>query len=310
MFGISAKRIFRSGMQNFFRNGIVSLSSILVMSITLFIMTSIIILGGFLNYSLNQVRNKVDVNVYFVTGAADTDIFSLQKSLEALPEVSSVQYVSSDQALADFKSKHQNDELTLQALDELGDNPLGAVLNIKAKDPSQYAGIATFLDNTESQTLSEGGTNIIDTVNYAQNKVVIDRLSGIIKSVNIIGIWFAIIFVLVSLIVTFNTIRLTIFMAKDEISVMRLVGASNSYIKGPFIVSGLLCGIISSILILIIFAAITFVVNHYYNSYFVGFDLFQYYIANFLEIFAIIFGSGIILGCISSYLAVQKYLKG
>jgi cell division transport system permease protein len=267
-------------------------------------------LGGFLNYSLNQVRNKVDVNVYFVTGAADTDIFSLQKSLEALPEVSSVQYVSSDQALADFKSKHQNDELTLQALDELGDNPLGAVLNIKAKDPSQYAGIATFLDNTESQTLSEGGTNIIDTVNYAQNKVVIDRLSGIIKSVNIIGIWFAIIFVLVSLIVTFNTIRLTIFMAKDEISVMRLVGASNSYIKGPFIVSGLLCGIISSILILIIFAAITFVVNHYYNSYFVGFDLFQYYIANFLEIFAIIFGSGIILGCISSYLAVQKYLKG
>jgi cell division transport system permease protein len=158
--------------------------------------------------------------------------------------------------------------------------------------------------------LSEGGTNIIDTVNYAQNKVVIDRLSGIIKSVNIIGIWFAIIFVLVSLIVTFNTIRLTIFMAKEEISVMRLVGASNSYIKGPFIVSGLLCGIISSILILIIFAAITFVVNHYYNSYFVGFDLFQYYIANFLEIFAIIFGSGIILGCISSYLAVQKYLKG
>lgn len=309
MFGISAKRIFKSGMQNFFRNGIVSLSSILVMSITLFIMTSVIILGGFLNYSLDQVKNKVDVNVYFVTGTANTDIFSLQKSLEALPEVSSVQYVSSDQALADFKAKHQSDELTLQALDELGTNPLGAVLNIKAKDPSQYAGIATFLDNTESQILSEGGTNIIDTVNYAQNKVVIDRLSGIIKSVNIIGIWFAIIFVLVSLIVTFNTIRLTIFMAKDEISVMRLVGASNSYIKGPFIVSGLLCGIISSILILIIFAAITFVVNHYYNSYFVGFDLFQYYIANFLEIFGIIFGSGIILGCISSYLAVQKYLK-
>jgi len=309
MFWLATKRIFKSGLQNFFRNGFVSLSSVLVMTITLFIVTSIILLGGFLNYSLDQVKNKVDVNVYFVTNATDTDILSIKKSLEALPEVSSVEYVSSDQALINFREKHKGDDLILQALDELGNNPLGATLNIKAKDPSQYAGIAKYLDNMSSGVLSQGGLSIIDKVNYAQNKIVIDKLTTIVNSVNILGIWLAVIFVLISIIVTYNTIKLTIFMARDEISVMRLVGASNMYVKGPFVISGLLCGIISAIIILILFVLITFAINHYYGYYFIGFNLFKYYVMNFLQIFGIVFGSGIILGSLASYLAVQKYLK-
>jgi len=309
MVWLTTKRIFKSGLQNFIRNGFVSLSSVLVMTVTLFILTSIILLGGFLNYNLGQVKNKVDVNVYFVTTASENDILSVKKSLEALPEVSSVEYISSDQALANFRDKHQNDNLTLQALDQLGTNPLGATLNIKAKDPSQYAGIAKYLSDASDGTLTQNVSTIIDKVNYAQNKIVIDRLSKIIDSVNVLGIWFAIIFVLISIIVTFNTIRLTIFMARDEISVMRLVGASSTYVKGPFIVSGLLCGIISSIIILLAFALITFAINHYYGTYFMGFDLFAYYLNHFLAIFGAILGSGIILGSIASYLAVQKYLK-
>ena len=123
------------------------------------------------------------------------------------------------------------------------------------------------------------------------------------------GIWFAIIFIFISIVVTFNTIRLTIFMARDEISVMRLVGASTPYVKGPFIVSGLLCGIISALIIIMAFAIITFSTNYYYGTYFMGFDLFRYYIMNFLKIFGIVFGSGIALGTIASYLAVHKYLR-
>ena len=98
-------------------------------------------------------------------------------------------------------------------------------------------------------------------------------------------------------------------MARDEISVMRLVGASSTYVKGPFIVSGLLCGIISAIIILLAFALITFTINHYYGTYFVGFDLFSYYLKHFLAIFGAILGSGIIFGSIASYLAVHKYLR-
>lgn len=309
MHRLVTKRIFKSGLQNFARNGFVSLSSVLVITITLFIITLVLLLAGFFNYSLDQVKNKVDVNVYFVTTAQESDILSVKKSLEALPEVASVEYVNREQALANFKEKHKDDNLTLQALDELGDNPLGANLNIRAKDPSQYAGIADFLDNMSSEVLSKGNTKIIDKVNYAQNKIVIDRLTTIVNSTNMMGIWFAVIFIFISIVVTFNTIRLTIFMAKDEISVMRLVGASNAYVKGPFIVSGLLCGIISAILIVIVFAIFTFFVNYYYGTYFMGFNIFKYYIINFIKFFAIIFGSGIALGSVASYLAVHKYLR-
>lgn len=309
MLKLSAKRIIKSGLLNFFRNGFVSLSSVLVMTITLFIITSTLLLGGFLNYSLDQVKGKVDVNVYFVTSATENEILSVKKTLEAMPEVSSIEYISRDQALENFKEKHQGDTLTLQALDQLGGNPLGATLNIKAKDPSQYAGIANFLDDTTNGTLSPEGISIIDKVNYAQNKIVIDRLNTIIKSVNMIGVWLGIIFVLISIIITYNTIKLTIFMARDEISVMRLVGATSAYVKGPFIVEGLLSGIVSTIIVIILFSIMTFIVNHYYGSFFVGFNIFSFYIMNFLKIFVVILGSGIIVGSVSSYLAVHKFLK-
>jgi cell division transport system permease protein len=309
MFWLTTKRVFRSGLQNFFRNGFVSFSSVIIMTITLFILLSTILLGGFLKYSLDAVKQKVDVNVYFVTTASESDILAVQKSLEALPEVASVEYVSSDQALADFKAKHSNDQLTLQALDELGTNPLGASLNIRAKDPSQYAGIADFLNSNNGELLSSAGASIIDKVNYAQNAVVINRLTSIINSANMMGLWFAIIFIIISIVITFNTIRLTIFMSKDEISVMKLVGASNVYVKGPFVVSGILCGFIASFLIIVLFGIFTFWINKYHSSYFVGFDLFQYYISNFFKIVFIICGAGILFGSVASYLAVHKYLK-
>ena len=307
MLWINVKRVFRSGVINFFRNGFVTLSSLLVMTITLFIICSMLILGGFFKYTLDNIKSKVDVNVYFVLNANESDILSVKKSLEALPEVENVTYTSSDQALASFKDKHKADELTLQALDELGDNPLGAVLNIKAKDPSQYAGISEYLQG--SSVLSKDGNNIIDKINYQQNKVVIDRLSNIISSANIIGVWLAVIFIIISILITFNTIRLTIFMAKDEISVMRLVGASSRYVKGPFIVSGVLCGAISAIIVILFFAIATFWMNHSYSQYFSGFNAFGYYIKNLLWVIAFVLGSGVILGSIASYLAVRKYLR-
>jgi len=307
MFLINAKRIFRSGVQNFFRNGFVTLSSILIMTVTLFIIGAIIFLGGFFNYTLDKIKDKVDVNVYFVTTAPEADILIVQKSLEGLPEVDSVVYVSRDQALADFKEKHSGDTLTLQALTEIGDNPLGASLNIKAKDPSQYEGIAEFLKG--NNLLSKNGASIIDKVNYYQNKVTIDRLTSIIKSANVLGLWLIAIFVFISILITLNTIRLTIFMAKDEISVMRLVGASGRYVKGPFIVSGFLCGVISALIIFVFLGISTYWLNHSYSTYFSGFDVFAYYIKNIFYIFFAIFGLGIVLGTLASYLAVHRYLR-
>jgi len=286
----------------------VSLSSVLVMIITLFVITSTIFLGAFLNPSLEAIKNKVDINVYFVQTAPEEDILALQRALELLPEVKApVEYVSREDALADFRLKHQDDQFTLQALDELGENPLGASLNIRAKEPSQYEGIAEFLKSKSA--LSKDGREIIDKVNYYQNKSAIDTLTRMINSANRLGFITTLFLVFVSVLITFNTIRLAIFMSRDEISVMRLVGASTMYIRGPFVVSGAIYGVVSGFITLVLFFPITMWLGNATEEFFVGLNIFSYYIANFAQIFFVVIFSGAAIGALSSFLAVRKHLK-
>lgn len=307
MWTTNTKRILSSGWTYFFRNGFVSLSSVTIMTITLGIIGSIIFMGAFFNYMISQVKDKVDVNVYFMKDASEESIMSVKKSLELLPEVSEVVYISRDQALKDFIERRKNDGPILQALEELGENPLEATLNIKAKDPSQYEGIASFLEGPN--ILSQGGQSIIDKINYNQNKIVIDRLSMIVNSAQTIGLWLTVIFILMSIIITFNTIKLSIFISKEEISVMKLVGASHGYVRGPFLVSGALCGIISSIIAILIFIFVFLWLNKYSTDYFASFSFLKYFATHFAIVFFSILGSGIALGLTSSYLAVRKYLQ-
>jgi cell division transport system permease protein len=304
---IKIKRIIKSGFFSFWRNGFVSLSSILVMVVTLFVIGTLIFSSAILKYTLDQVKNKVDINVYLVPGAQEPDILTLKKDLEALPEVATVTYVTADEALADFKTKHQNDQFTLQALSELGNNPLGATLNVKAKDPSQYASIANFLQT--SSAVTPNGTSIVDKVNYYQNQDAINSLTRLIDSANRLGFILTIVLVVLSVLITFNTLRLVIYMSRDEISVMRLVGASRGYIRGPFFVAGAIYGFISALITLILFYPITIWLGNTTQDFFVGMNIFQYYTNNFGEIFLIIVASGVIIGAISSWLAVHKYLK-
>ncbi len=308
MIWIKLKRIVRSGFYSFWRNGFVSLSSILVMMVTLFVIGSTIFSGAILGSTLNQIKDKVDVNVYFVTTAPEEEILAIKESIEKLPEVAPpVVYISKEDVLVDFKKRHENDEFTLQALDELGENPLGATLNIKAKDPSQYESIVKFLDN--ESTLSSDGTSIIDKVNYYQNKDAIDRLTNIINSANRLGVILTIFLIIISTLITFNTLRLVIYMSRDEIAVMRLVGASTNYIRGPFFVAGAIYGFISAIFTLILFYPITIWLGNTTENFFVGLNVFHYYTANFGQIFLVIVASGVAIGSVSSFLAVRKYLK-
>jgi len=302
------KRVVTAGFFSFWRNGFVSLSSILVMMVTLFVIGGTIFSGAILKSTLEEIKEKVDVNVYLVTDAGENDILLLKKNLEQLPEVlPPVVYVSREEALANFKKRHENDQFTLQALDELGTNPLGATLNIKAKDPSQYESIAQFLQSPSA--LAANGKNIIDKVNYYQNKEAIDRLTHIINSANRLGFILTVFLIIISILITFNTLRLVIYMARDEISVMRLVGASRSYIRGPFFVAGAMYGFIAAILSLILFYPITLWLGRASANFFIGFNVFHYYVSNFGQIFLILVASGVIIGSISSYFATHKYLK-
>jgi len=277
------------------------------MTITLFVIGFIIFLGALFESSLEQIKGKVDVNIYFTTDASEEDIFSLRDSLSALPEVASVSYTSREQALANFRERHKNDYLTIQALDELDENPLGASVGIKAKETSQYESIAKFLE--EQSALSKGTYSIIDKINYEQNKIAINKLTKIIDGAEKIGFAVTMFLVLISIIITFNTIRLAIYTSRDEIAVMRLVGASNKYIQGPFMVEGVMYGIFSAAITLALFYPITLWLGDVTDNFFGGINLFEYYISNFTQILLIITVSGVVLGAISSILAVRKYLR-
>jgi cell division transport system permease protein len=306
MLWVNVKRIIRTGFLNFGRNAFVSLSSVLVMVITLSVIASLIFVSATLNTLLVDIRSKVDINVYFLTSAQEPDILALQGTLETLPEIESVSYTSREQALENFRLRHENDESTLQALDELEDNPLGASLNIRAKDPSQYAGIAEFLEGDGA--LSTSGQEIIDKINYFQNKTMIDRLTRLINSAERLGTIVTIALVVVSILITFNTIRLAIYISREEISVMRLVGASSFYIRGPFVVAGTIYGALAGLLTLILFYPATYWMGSKYSAL-LGINLFEYYTRNFGQVFLIIMLSGMAIGAVSSFLAVLKYLK-
>jgi cell division transport system permease protein len=311
MMWTTTKRILRSGFFNFWRNGFVSLSAVLVMIVTLFVIGSTIFAGAILTSALNEIKDKVDVNIYIVPTANEDDIVTLKKTLEQLPEVMPpVVYTSREDVLAKFKALHQDDEITMQSLDELGDNPFGATLGVKAKDPGQYESIVNFLGLKGSDCKSfESKFPVINNVNYCQNKTSIDRLVSFINSANSLGFILNIILIFISILITFNTVRLVIYTSKDEISVMRLVGASTGYIKGPFVVAGAVYGFVSAIITLIIFYPVTIWLGDKTASFFVGLNIFRYYISHFGEIFLIVVGAGVAIGAVSSYFAVRKYLK-
>jgi cell division transport system permease protein len=306
-FKTKLKRVLKSGFFNFWRSGYVSFASMMVMVITLSVIGSVIFVSAILNITMEELRNKVDINVYFVTAAPERDIISLKTKIEALPEVKTVEYTSRDQALANFKLQHENDQITLQALQELGDNPLGASLNIKAKEPSQYEGIANFLN--EENILSNDGTKIIDKINYFENRTAIEKLSRIIGSAETLGLAISLALVVVSIIITLNTIRLTIYISREEISVMQLVGASKNYIRGPFVVTGVIVGLVSGFITMLLFLPICYWLGNTTQNFFIGFNIFDYYLSNFFQIIFVVVGSGVAIGAVSSYLAVRKYLK-
>lgn len=306
---VTVKRIFRAGFLDFWRNGFVSFASVMMMVFTLFVIGLALFAGIILQTTLQEFRDKADMSVYFTVDAPQDQIDTLISSVKALPEVASTEFLNRDEALAQFRERHQNDQLTLQALDELGDNPLGAVLTIRAKDISQYESIATFLRGQEA--LAEGQPSIIDKINYydEEHQAALNRLSEITDSAKWIGLVVILIFVLTTVAISFNTLRLAIYSSREEIQVMRLVGAGKGYIRAPFIVEGVLYGLIAGIVTLLLFYPLTWWLGGATEGFFGGVNVFSYYLAHFPFFFLVMVGSGVVLGAVASYLAVRRYLK-
>ena len=303
---LTISRTFKEALTNFFRNSWLTVASVSVLIMSLFVVSVIYVLTLTVNGILMNIQEKVNVSVYFKSDTEETVILSAQKELQNLSEVGSVNYISRDQALENFKRDNAEEPVILQSLEEIGENPLLSSLVIKAKNPEDYQIIMDYVNLAQFK-------NEISRVNYGKHRETIDNLNQSVANIRKTGISLSIVFIFISILITFNTIRITIFTHKQEVEVMRLVGASNTFIRMHFIFEGFMYGIVASLISMILlylyfkFGDITPIVSS------IGLSSSKTMINVFMENIAFIFLMqlllGISLGVISSLIAIRKFLK-
>lgn len=295
-------RIFHFGFKNFWRNGWLSLATIAITTLALIVFVSLLLFGVITKAATASIQSKIDISVYFKQDTSEDQILSIQHALEGLSQVATVNYISKDQALATFEQNHASDQTISQAVNELTTNPLEASLNIQAKNPSDYGDIANYLSSPDL-------AQYIDSVSYTQNQDVIERLAKIVSTVNLGGYIVAIVLAFVAGLVVFNTIRLAIYSNREEIGIMRVVGASNALVRGPYVVEGMISGAISAVAGLILVAPIVYFTAPYLDVFIPGLNIFQYFYTHILLLLLYVLLFGVVIGMFSSFWAVRRYLR-
>lgn len=271
------------------------------MVIALIVFLGLIIFRFLTAQALEALQDKIDVSIYFKADAPEDEILKAKKALESLAEVKRVEYISRDRALEIFKERHVDNEAISQSLEELDLNPLLASLNIKAYHTEQYEAINRNLENAPFK-------NFFEKITYAKNALVIERLGKIIDVTEKGGFAVIAFLAVVAALVTFNTIRLAIYASREEIGIMRLVGASNFLIRGPYMVEGIIYGVIAAALSMLLVSPVIYLASPVIRKVF-EFRLWEYFVSNALLLFfyQLLFGVG--LGIVSSFIAVRKYLR-
>jgi cell division transport system permease protein len=295
-------RILKSGWQGFVRNYWLSTATVAVMILALLVISGLLLLNVVAQAVVDNLQNRVDVSVYFNRDTEEAKILSVRQELVGLDQVKSVEYVSQDEALVRFRERHEGSEVLMQSLQELDENPLEASLNIKARDPSQYESIANYLGQDRF-------SGLIDKINYRQNKEIIDRLTSLTGNIQRVGLIISLFLALIAILVSFNTIRLTMYNWRDEISVMRFVGAGNWFIRGPFMVEGVIYGLCAAATTIVLLFPILYFGSPKITSFLPEVDLFYFYRVNFWQFLLLLSAVGVILGGLSSFIAIRRYLR-
>ncbi|PIV10039.1 MAG: hypothetical protein COS49_02665 [Candidatus Portnoybacteria bacterium CG03_land_8_20_14_0_80_41_10] len=294
-------RVIKAGWLGFWRNRWLSATAIGMISLAILGIISLLLMNVLIGSLITNLEDKIDVSVYFKLDTSEKDILETRKELVKLNEVRSVEYVSRQEALNRFKEKHQDNQVLIQSLRELESNPLKASLNIKAQMASQYENVVGFLNQSKYQ-------EIIDKINYLENKAVIARLSSITTTIRQGGLLVLIILAFLAALVSYNTIRLTIYSSQKEIKVMKLVGASNWFVRGPFIIEGAIYGIIAAVIALLVLHPLLWYLAPKITAYLPGTDLYYFFQVNFVALFFLQLAIGITLGTVSSWIAIRRYL--
>ena len=295
-------RIFKTGWINFRRNSYLSFAVTGVMSLAVLLLLGLMTFQFLTSHVVATLQEKVDISAYFKVGTAEQQILEVKSDLEKLPEVATTEYISQDAALEIFKQRHADNELIQESLEQLDTNPLEATINVRAKDPRNYAAIATFLEHSSYREQMSG-------VNYNENKEVIDKISGFARGLKTWGLIITLVLAVIAALITFNTIRLTIYNQKQEIEIMRLVGASNWHIQGPYLAEGGFYGVIAALIALVVFYPALYLMSDKFQLFVPDVNLFRYFLVNSWQIVLLAFIVGIALGVLSSVVAIRRHLK-
>ncbi len=298
---VAIRRIIVSGWQHFIRNSSLSLATIFVIATTILLVSSLFLIKGGANSVINSLEKKVDISVYFNQDISEEQILKIKDDVNKLNEVKSIEYVSREEALSRFMERYKDNSVVIEALSEVG-NPLMASLNIRAVEAGEYGGIVSFFNG-------EIYRDVVNKIDYYERQSVIERISVLIRNINRLGLISAIIIALFAILIAFNTIRLAIYDARNEIGIMRIVGASNFFIRGPFIVQGAIAGFFAFSIAILALTVIAYLISPKMGEIITDFDLFNYLSVNFSVLFIVQLLFGIGLGVISSIIAVRKYLR-
>lgn len=284
------------------RGGWLAFISVSVLVLSMCVMNIFYVVGNSINGFMQSVQEKESVSVYLEPTLLDHEIQEIKADLENNPDIKSVEYISKEVALENFKKDNADEDFIMQALQEIGENPLLPVLVVKAHNHNQYVKIQDYVQNFQ---FSEK----IARINYEKSREEMNKLNSIVENIRKIGIRLGIVFVVISILIIFNTIKLVIYAQRKEIKIMRLVGASNSYIRLPFIFSGIIIGVMSAVIATgLLFALLKFI-DQYFPSIIPSGNLVMFFMNNFWKLFGAQVAFGVVIGIFSSLIAMRRYLK-
>jgi len=298
----SLKRIFCFGWKNFSRDPGSSTAAIFILVIVISLITSLYLFENVAQFLILSIQEKVDVSIYFKEEASEEEISKVSQELSKIPEVIETKYVSREEVLQHFTRRHKEDPLLMGSLEELGVNPFLASLNIKVLESSQYESVVGFLEKSQFNPL-------IYKIDYYQKKPIMEKLLSISSQINKFGIIFSIVFGVIAILVAFSQIQLSLQNSKQEIGIMRMVGASNFFIQGPFIIQGIIIGGSAVLIAALFFWGIIYGLNPRIESLVPGLNLLGFFTSHFCIILLIQISVGVGVGVFASSIAIRKYLK-
>lgn len=296
-------RILKFAFQDIGRNLSLSFMTVFILVLMLLSVNVLWSVDIITRQAVNSVKSQVDVSFYLAPAVATSTIADMEKYVKSFPEVTEVKILTSDQVLQSFKERHKDQIESMQALTELGSNPFGSTLMVKTKEPKDYQKIIKALDVPEYK-------KIIESKSFDKHENAIERLQKITNRIEQIGFGLTVLFAVISFLIIFNTVRVTINSQRTEISIKRLVGASNWFIRGPYLIESLLFTALSIVATFVILVFAFGWLDSYLSVVFTGnFSLTNYYKSNIFFLGGIQAAAVLLLTVVSSGLAMRRQLK-